>query len=284
LQDTRTPLAVAVGTNILNLGLELLLIPGLGYGIAASALATAVAQNIGAGVYVRRIMREVRALDVPLAPHPASVGRLAIVARDLIIRTAALRGAWTLATAVAARMGEVEVAAHAIAFELWSLLALALDAIAIAGQAIVGRLLGAGDAGDARAAARRMIEIGVQAGVVAAALVIAFRTVLPALFTNDVAVQELTAFLLWFVAVFQPVNAVVFVLDGILIGAGDLGFLAIAMLVSTAVFIAGAVAVLALDLGLGWLWTAIGLFMVARGVTLTARFRTGRWAVTGATR
>ena len=284
LQDTRTPLGVAIGTAALNLALEVVLIYGFDQGIGASALATVVAQTAAAGVYLQRIGRAVARLGVDLRPHPASLRRLGAVGRDLLVRTAALRAALLVATAVATRLGTVEVAAHQVAFEIWSFLALGLDAIAIAGQAMVGRALGAHDGGAARGAGRRMIEWGLTLGVAAGAVVLALRTALPHLFTDDPAVIDLAAFLLVWVAALQPVNAVAFVLDGILIGAGDMRFLAWAMAGAAAVFVPAAVAVAALDAGLGWLWAAIALLMATRAATLLARFSGNRWLVLGAVR
>ena len=112
----------------------------------------------------------------------------------------------------------------------------------------------------------------------------ATHTVLPHLFTDDAAVAELAAFVLGWVAVLQPVNAIAFVLDGILIGAGDMRFLAWAMAGSTALFVPAAAAVAVLDAGLGWLWAALGLFMVSRAVALGARFAGDRGLVLGAVR
>jgi putative MATE family efflux protein len=205
------------------------------------------------------------------------------VGRDLLIRTAALRAALVVATAVATRLGDTDVAAHQVAFELWSFLALGLDAIAIAGQAIVGRSLGAGDGPGARAVGRRMIEWGVAGGAAVGLLVAALSRVLPHLFTGDADVVALASFLLIWVAALQPVNAVAFVLDGVLIGAGDMRFLAWAMVAAAALFVPAALAVAALDLGIGWLWASLGLLMVTRTVTLGARFAGGRWVVVGAT-
>jgi putative MATE family efflux protein len=284
LQDTRTPLVVAVTTAGVNLVVEVVLIYGLDQGIGASALATVVAQTLAAAVYLSRIGRAVAALGVGLRPHAPSLRRLGAVGRDLLVRTAALRAALVVATAVATRLGTVEVAAHQVAFEIWSFLALGLDAIAIAGQAMVGRALGAGDGGAARAAGRRMIEWGVALGATAAGAVLALRTVLPHLFSGDAAVVGLAAFLLVWVAVLQPVNAVAFVLDGILIGAGDMRFLAWAMAGAAAVFVPAAVTVAALGAGIGWLWAAIALLMAVRAGTLLARFAGDRWIVLGATR
>jgi putative MATE family efflux protein len=156
-QDTATPLAVAVGSAAVNLALEVVLILGLGYGVGASAASTVLVQWAAVVVYLVGMGRRAGALHVGLRPVGRDVGRLARVGLDLLVRTVALRLSLTAATAVAARLGPAQVGAHQIAFELWTTLALALDAIAIAGQAIVGRLLGAADAGgdaaDARAGA-----------------------------------------------------------------------------------------------------------------------------------
>ena len=164
----------------------------------------------------------------------------------------ALRAALVTATAVATRIGTVDLAAHQIAFELWTFLAFVLDAIAIAGQAIVGRSLGAGQGDDARRAGRRMIEWGVALGGALGVLVFVLRPLLPHLFTDDEQVIALAQFLLVWVAVLQPMNAVAFVLDGVLIGAGDMRFLAWAMLGAAALFVPAAVLVNVLGLGDDW--------------------------------
>jgi putative MATE family efflux protein len=284
LQDTRTPLAVAVGTGALNLVLEVAFIYGLGMGVGASAFTTVVAQWAGAAVYLREIGRRTREYEVDLAPHPASLRRLGAVGRDLLVRTIALRASLLVATAVATRLGTVEVAAHQIGFEVWNLLANVLDAIAIAAQAMVGRALGARDAPGARGASRRMIEWGVAGGLALGALVLAVHAALPQLFSDDPAVVDLAGSVLVWVAVLQPVNAVAFVLDGVLIGAGDMRFLAWAMAGAAAVFIPSAVAVAVTQAGIGWLWAVIGLLMVTRAGTLLARFASNRWVVLGAVR
>ena len=284
LQDTRTPLVIAVGTGALNLVLEVVLVYGFDQGIGASALTTVAAQWVATAIYLRRIGRAGAIQGVDFGPHPASLRRLGAVGRDLLVRTIALRASLLVATAVATRMGTVEVAAHQIAFELWSFLAMALDAVAIAGQALVGRALGAGDGRAARGAGRRMIEWGVAFGVVVGLAVLALRTALPHLFSDDPEVLALATFVLLWLAVVQPVNAVAFVLDGILIGAGDMRFLAWAMAGAAAVFIPAALAVSAIGAGIGWLWAALGLLMVTRVVTLGARFAGDRWIVLGAAR
>jgi putative MATE family efflux protein len=284
LQDTRTPLVVAVAAATANLVIELVLIFGLGYGIGASALSTVIAQVGAAVVFAAIVARAARRLGVGARPHGRTIVALARVGGDLLVRTAALRGSLTVATAVTARIGTVPLAAHQVAFEIWSFLALALDAVAIAGQAMIGRLLGAGDAAGARVAGRRMITWGVLAGLGSGALVLAASPWLPRVFSPDDEVIALAGFLLVWVAALQPVNGVVFVLDGVLIGAGDLRFLAVAMVGAAAVFVPAAVLVAVLDLGVGWVWASLALLMATRLAALGARFAGDRWAVTGAVR
>ena len=284
LQDTRTPLVIAVASGLANLVLEVVLIFGFGFGIGASALSTVVAQYVAAAVYVAWVHRAVRHHEVALAPHWATIGGLGRVGRDLFLRTLALRGSFTVSVAVAARFGPVPLAAYSIAMEIWNLLALALDAIAIAGQSLVGRFLGASDVDEARSAGRRMLEWGVIGGVAMGVVIGALHTVLPRLFTTDPAVLSTTAGFLLAVAVLQPVNAVAFTLDGLLIGAGDVGYLAVAMFVSALVFVPSAIAVWVTGVGIEYLWGALGLFMATRALTLGWRWRGTRWAVVGATR
>ena len=282
LQDTRTPLVVAIGSNIVNLVLEVALIYGLGFGVGASAFATVVAQTGAAAVYVTIVLRAVRVEEASLRPDVPALRTLVRVSVDLFVRTAALRGALTVATAVAARLGTIDLGAHQVAFEIWNFLALSLDAVAIAGQAMTGRFLGAGAVDEAQAAARRMVTWGWVGGIVLGVAVGALSPLLPHAFSGDDEVVALAGFLLLFVAVFQPVNGVVFVLDGVLIGAGDMSFLAKAMVGAAAVFLPLAALVLWADLGIGALWAAIGALMTARLLALGWRFRSGVWAIPGA--
>ena len=282
LQDTRTPLVISVVSATANLVLECILVFGFDFGIGASALTTVFAQWGAATVYVIWVRRAVQRHEVQLIPHPATLREISVVGRDLFIRTAALRSAFLVATAVATRIGTVDVAAHQIALEIWNALALMLDAIAIAGQSLIGKLLGASDVDDAHAAGRRMLLWGLVFGVLAGALVLLVRNAVPGIFTDDVLVRDLTAFLLVFVAIMQPVNGIVFVLDGLLIGAGDMRFLAWAMVLAAAVFIPCALLVLEFNGGIGWLWASLLLLMVVRGLTLGIRWISDAWAIPGA--
>ncbi len=282
LQDTRTPLAVAVAANVVNLGLNAWLVLGLRWGIAGSATGTVIAQYASATAYLVAIVRAAREHGVGLRPDRAGIRASAAAGSALVLRTLTLRVVLVLVTAVAARLGDAEVAANQVAFAVWSLLALALDAVAIAGQAITGRYLGAADVEGTRSATRRMVEWGVGAGVALGLVVLLARPLLPGLFTQDPAVRSLLEAVLVGVAALQPVGGVVFVLDGVLIGAGDMRYLAGAGVVTLLAFLPAALAVLAFGGGLVALWAAFGVFMLARLATLTRRARGSAWLVTGA--
>lgn len=189
-----------------------------------------------------------------------------------------------IATAVAARLGDADIAAHQIILSLWSLLAFALDAIAIAGQAIIGRYLGANDSEGARLACRRMIQWGIATGTGLGLLVVAARPLFLPLFTGDSVVRDAALPALLMVALSQPICGIVFVLDGVLMGAGDGPYLAGAMVVTLVVFAPVALLVPAVGGGLTALWAAMTLMMTVRMLTLWLRSRSGRWIVTGATR
>ncbi|MFF0460567.1 MATE family efflux transporter [Streptomyces mexicanus] len=284
LQDTRTPLAVAVAGFVANAALNAGLVYGAGLGIAGSAWGTVIAQCGMAAVYLTVVVRGARRHGASLRPDAAGIKASAQAGVPLLVRTLSLRAILMIATAVAARLGDADIAAHQIILSLWSLLAFALDAIAIAGQAIIGRCLGAEDAEGARAACRRMVQWGVAVGAVLGLLVIVTRPVFLPLFTDDSAVRTTALPALLIVALSQPICGIVYVLDGVLMGAGDGPYLAGAMLITLAVFVPAALAVPRLGGGLTALWGAMTLMMAVRLVTLWLRSRSGRWLVTGATR
>ena len=271
LQDTRTPLLVAVAANVANIGLNLLLVYGLDWGIAGSAAGTVIAQSAAAAAIVAVVLRGARRMGVRTRPHLTGLAAAWRGGVPLIVRTMTLRAALILTTFVAASISTVAVAAHQVAFTIWTFLAFALDAIAIAGQAITGRLLGASDAAGARAATRRMIGWGLTVGVILGLLIAASRPLLVPLFTPDDEVQQLLSHVLLVVAAQQPVAGVVFVLDGVLIGAGDGRYLAWAGVATLVAYAPLAGAVWLLGGGLPWLWWTFTVFMIARLVTLVAR-------------
>ncbi|ANW19282.1 MATE family efflux transporter [Streptomyces clavuligerus] len=284
LQDTRTPLVVAGAGFAANAVLNVGLVYGAGLGIAGSAWGTVIAQWGMAVAYLIVVIRGARRHRASLRPHAAGIRASARAGAPLLVRTLSLRAVLMIATAVAARMGDDQIAAHQIVLSLWSLMAFALDAIAIAGQAIIGRCLGAGDAQGARQVCRRMVQWGIVFGGVMGMLLVISQPLFTPLFTDDPLVQDALLPALLVVALCQPIAGVVFVLDGVLMGAGDGPYLAWAMLATLAVFAPVALLIPALGGGLTALWWAMTLMMAVRLATLWLRARSGHWIVLGATR
>jgi putative MATE family efflux protein len=284
MQDTRTPLYVSVGSFTLNLALNWLFVLGFGWGIAGSAWGTVIAQTIGGAVYIGAVLRSARRHDSSLWPDAQGVRAAATAGVAMVVRTVTLQAVLVTATAVAAHQGTSQLAAYGVGSRIWLFLALALDAIAIAGQAITGRYLGASDIRAVRGATRRMTVWGAGAGVVFGLVILTARPWLPALFTHDPAVRNLLLSSLILIAAMQPIAGVVFVLDGVLIGAGDMRYLALAGTVTMVVFLPAAWLVYAMGGGLVELWLTITLWITARLITLGVRARGGTWMVTGAVR
>ena len=201
---------------------------------------------------------------------------------EIAVRTTALLASFLVASAVLARVGAASLGAHQIAFQLFIFLALVLDAIAIAGQVMVGRMLGASDAAGARAAASRMIGWSVVAGTAFAIILLALTDVLPHVFTPDDAVIE-RAHAVWpLFAALMPAAGAVFALDGILIGAGDTRYLMWGMLAAAAVYVPIALLALQQDWGIQGVWAGLGALFAVRLLTLGVRFAGRRWALIGA--
>jgi putative MATE family efflux protein len=284
LQDTRTPLVVAVAANIANIGLNVLLVYGLRLGIAGSALGTVLAQVAAAGWLTAVVVRGARRYGAPLTPDLPGIRAAGRTGAPLVVRTLTLRAALLITTYVATSQGEVSIAAHQIAFTMWTFLVFALDALAIAAQAMTGRYLGAADVAGARRVTRRLMGWGAASGVAFGVVLAGLSTVLGGLFTSDPEVRRALAAVLIVAAVQQPVSGVVFVLDGVLIGAGDGVYLAWAGVLTLVVYAPLAIAVQAAGGGLVWLWWAFGAFMLTRLVTLVLRERSDAWLVTGVSR
>lgn len=286
LQDTRTPLVVAGVGAVVNALLNVVLVYGAGLGITGSGLGTAITQlGMGAALVVV-VVRGARRAGASLAPAAGGILAGVRAGTPLLLRTASLRAAILLTVWVATSLGPVALAGHQVVNAVWGFVAFALDALAIAAQALVGHALGASDVPQARALLRRMLAWGVGAGVVLGIVTGAGGWWLSALFTTDPEVRHAVTVSLVVAAVLMPMAGWVFVLDGVLIGAGDGRFLAAAGLVTLVVYVPVALAVRAWApegwAGLAWLWAAFaGVFMLARAVTTGLRARGDRWMVTG---
>ncbi|MBS4753149.1 MATE family efflux transporter [Nocardioides sp. zg-ZUI104] len=300
LQDTRTPLVVAVAGNLANLVLNVVLVHGTGplprLEIAGSAWGSVIAQVAMALALVTVVLRAARREGASLRPDLPGVRAAARAGVPLLVRTLTLRAsllvttyAVVLAADSAANTGSggggdaVPIATHQLAMTLWAFLAFVLDAIAIAAQAITGRHLGAGDVAATRSVTQRMLAWGVASGVVTGVLLAAASPWLGALFTPDDDVRRALVPVLLVAAAAQPVAGVVFVLDGVLIGAGDGRYLAWAGLVVLGGYAPVVLLTSAAGATLPWLWVVFAvLFMGGRLVTLLRRAAGDAWLVTGA--
>ena len=289
LADVRTPLLVAVGAAALNVVLDVALVLGAGLGLLGAAVGTAIAQGAAGLVAAAVVVRRARAEGASLAPRRTGLSRSARTSAPLLVRTVGLRAALLVTTAVAGGQGVASLAGHHVVMQLWSLLALALDAVAIAAQVLVSSALGAGGVARARAVLGGCVRVSVGAGVVLGALVAAASPWVGAAFSDDGAVRAAIGAALLVVALAQPLAGWVFALDGVLMGAGDGRYLALASAATVVAYVPVALLVGALapggTAGLVWLWVAFaGWFMAARAVTLALRVRGDAWAVTGAHR
>ena len=286
LQNTKTPLVVASIGFAANALMNVLFIYGFGWGVPGSAVGTVIAQWGMAAFFIWFAIREARKEGVALRPQARGMLASAGFGGWLFLRTLSLRAAFLATIVIAAQAGTDVLAATQVAFTLFSTLAFALDALAIAAQAMVGKALGAGDADEIRLVTRRLLRWGVVSGV---ALGIAFAAVSPVLgrvFTSEPDVLAILPWALLALAVAQPIAGLVFVLDGVLIGAGDARYLAwtgivnltcyLPLLLLTLLAATSAAAVVTI-------WLAFGLgYLGARLVTLSLRARTDRWMVFGA--
>jgi putative MATE family efflux protein len=286
LQDTRTPLVVATAGFTVNIVLNLVLVYGLGWSVTGSAVGTSIAQWAMAAVYLVMVQRNARRHGVSLLPDWHGIRAMTRVGSWLMLRTLSLRVAILATVLVVTGQGAVNLAAHQLAMTMFTFLAFALDALAIAAQALIGKELGASNPVKARLLTSTMIRWGTGLGVVTGVLLAAAAPYTGALFTSDAGVQSVLTFALWMLAAGQPIAGYVFVLDGVLIGAGDAKYLAIAGVVNLAVYLPLLLAVplVGADGGaaLVWVWAAFSLgYMLARAVTLGLRARTDRWLVLG---
>ncbi|MCR2827811.1 MATE family efflux transporter [Microbacterium sp. zg.Y909] len=287
MQNTVTPLWIAGLGFVANALLNWLFIYGFGWGIAGSAAGTVVAQWGMVGAYALVVRRLARRHAASALPHLEGVRGSARSGGWLFLRTVSLRAALLATVAVATMLGTEELAGWQIAFTIFSTAAFALDALAIAAQALIGKNLGAGDERGVRRVLQRTLAWGACFGVLVGALVAAGSGVIGLVFTGDSEVAALVQPALLVLAVAQPICGVVFVLDGVLMGAGDVRYLAIAGGLNLVPFVPALALVAVLHpvgaAGLAWLAaTFFGVYMLARLATLTWRVRRPQWITAGA--
>ena len=278
VSNLRRPLEIVVVANVVNAVLEVVFVYGFHWGIAGSAAGTAIAQT---GMGLAFAVELLRPHAVSKRPSLQAMRPMLRVGRQIFVRTAALYASFLVAASVCARMGDPQLAAHQIASQLFFFLALILDSVAIAGQVIVGRMLGAGDPDGAHASAVRMIGWSAVVGAAFAIVLLPLADIVPRVFTSDPAVLHEAAALWPYFVLMQPLAGAVFALDGILIGAGDTAYLMWSMIAASALFITLASVALARDWGIVGVWIALDVLIAARLGLLWIRFAGRRWAVVG---
>jgi putative MATE family efflux protein len=278
VQETRRPVQIVLAANALSAVASPILVYPLGLGLAGSAIANVGAQAIGGAAFIWAVHRQ----QARWRPRWPVVRAQLAVGRDLLLREAGFQAAFLSAAGVAARMGAAQVAAHQIGLQLWTFTALLLDSFAIAAQSLVGAALGGGDAALARRTAWQVAKYGLGAGIAFGVLLGAGWWLIPAAFTSSPEVRH-QAHLLWpWFAGMQPASGVLFALDGVLIGAGDVGFLRTITLVSAlGVFVPVTIASLHFGWGIGGVWAGLAGFIIARLIGMLLRTARGRWVVTG---
>jgi putative MATE family efflux protein len=276
-QNTRTPMFVAVAGAAFNVLLAYVLIYPAGLGVQGAAWAVVIVQWIVALVFLGILKSR---LSPSRRPDTTTIRQLLKVGADLVVRTGSLLAGLTIATSVAARMGIVELGSWQIAMQVWLLMSLTLDSVAIAGQALVAKHLGARDARKATDVGRRLMTWGTLVGIVLAIVLVALSHQIADIFSDDANVVNAAAGLIVWVGLTQPLSSAAFTLDGILIGASDTRFLAYAMVASSVLFIGGSLLALDFDWGTAGLAAATTVWLVARAGTTGARFVRGRWAET----
>jgi MATE family multidrug resistance protein len=280
------PLGVTMVANLVNIGADYALIfgkwgaPEMGVKGAAWASVLGNAAALATGVLLlvyryRPYLREWPKKIWDLRP----MRRLLQTNAFLFGRTLCLQFAGFFMLSMVSRMGEAQLAANAVVLQVWGLASFGIDGFAHAAETLVGNCLGGRLFVEARQMARRIIFWGIGVGVGFAVVYFVALDNLATLFTQHREVVAQVGSLTLFVAVIQPLNAVVFVFDGIFIGANDMGYMFKAMAFAAfAVFVPAAlVFVYWLDLGLVGAWMAYNGLMLGRFFTLWPRYRSDAW-------
>lgn len=288
MKDAITPLVVVLVVNGVNLIGDVILIHGLlGFpklGVVGAGWASFLGASAGAVVgLVFLVARYGRVLGLGwslggmLRWH--RLRSLLATQTHLFNRTMLLMAAYFLVVAVAARMGEVTLAANAVLLQLWYLAAYSMDGVAYASETLVGNALGAGERALTRALVWRTNLWGLGVGLLYGVVYLLVMPDIAAVFTSDSRVIQMVVGLTWLMAILQPINALAFVFDGVFIGANDTRFLSLQIAVT---FLGVFLPVLFLltrlaDLRLSGLWMAMAVFSAARAVMLIARYRQAAW-------
>lgn len=278
-QDTRTPLAVGLVSNALNLLLYPSLIFGLRLGIRGAGMAMAAGQTCAGAILMGLLVKtgKLKIGDMLKLPHAREIFPLLRTGGVLSVRTLSIFSTISFATATAAKLGTVEVAAFEIGRQIFALFARLLDAISVAAQSLVALALGKGDYVLARRTANRILQIGVTMGCGFVALIMLGIGSAPNVFTSNVAVREMVSNTFPLMAFIQPVNGLVFVFDGIYTAGRKFTCLSGAIFVAACCASAFLYFVRRGGLGLPFVWMGLNIMMILRA-TLLAIFYFSKWS------
>lgn len=288
LLDTRTPLVVAVLGAIFNAAMSIILVHPVGMGVGGSGAATALTQILMGIALTVVVLRHAAASRASWQPRLAGIVLNFKAGMPLFVRTLSLRAAFLSTVFVATELGAVTLAAHQVVNAWWGFLAFGLDALAIAAQALVGQMLGAGNVAGAHELTRRLARWGIWLGIILGLITAGLARFITPLFTGDAAVQDAVVWGLVVAGAATGIGGYVFVLDGVLIGAGDGVYLARIGMVTLAAFLPliALVYLYAPDgtAGLVWIWIVFGGgYMSARALANGLRAHGDKWTRSGET-
>lgn len=272
--NLRKPLLIVLCANVANVIGEVIAVYGLKLGIAGSAWSTVLVQIGAAGAFA-----------VILRPHLARVPPawqrikpFLVIGSHLGLRSIAMLAVWITVTRVAAHVDTPTLAAHQVLFQLFTFLALILDALAIPAQSLVAGAMGRLDREGAMAVGWSSTKLSIWVGAAFCVFVGATSTLVPHIFTNDGAVISRVSSGLFFLALMQIPGAVAFALDGALIGGQDGRFLGRAALFNLVAYVPFlAATIIHPALGIGGLWGGQLAWMTMRAFVNERRFRSRRW-------
>lgn len=274
-QNTRLPLLITVATNLVNIGLDLLLIVGLGMTSDGAALATLVAEYGGCALALVVLLRQTGAMQGDIGRRQltrlADYQQLLRVNRHLFVRTIALLASFAFFTAQGASQGQVILAANTILLQLLLLVAFGLDGFAHAAEALVGDAIGRQQHALFIDTCRHCGWWSLLTAAGFSLLYLGVGTPIIDLMTSIDSVRTAaTEYLPWLIAL--PLVAMAsYLLDGIFIGATKTGAMQSTMLLAV-ILVYGPAWYFSRDWGNHGLWLAFLLFNGARGLLLGVAF------------
>jgi MATE family multidrug resistance protein len=268
-------LCLQIVLNGINIVLGIVLVHGLGFGVAGVGWASVTAEASAAALGVIFIFALTARADRPrLAEvfNGAAFGRLVALNRDIMIRTFALLFAFAVFTSQSAAAGDVVLAANEILMNLIVFAAFFLDGLAAAAEQLSGRAIGARYRPSFERAVRLTVLWGFAVGAVLTIVMLAAGGAIVDLMSTSLPVRAAARNVLVWAALFPLFGTLVYQMDGVFIGATWSVDMRNAMLVSLGVYLVAGW-LLAMPLGItGW-WIALLVFLATRGLTLLWRSR-----------